>query len=270
VDARLAFLENRDPIVDPGLLPPDPIQAILRRHAQELRPGVNPVDTQQTPQQVVQAIQAYAAAHHARIDTHLPARIESVIVRYRRGMVNLQTGRETDSRTVDGARNELQGLLISLDAGEQVLSFDAPRGAKRGDPFLPRITIGTHAVRGLYTITNAPADIAVQIDLLARTGGGDLRIEETTTGEITLPVPWNALATRSAATLDWNALNDDYPSHRKWHQVMKYVALADFGRAFAQSFGIAPGRVRIVLRASSFSADAIRGLDNLGVIHETL
>jgi hypothetical protein len=264
-DRRLAELIANDPLTTAP--PVAPIaQQILDRHAGDISPGINLADPALTPAQVRMQIEAYAAARNASFDSHIPARIEATIAGYRGALQRVQNGIETDGRNVDGTREEFRALFLALDRGAEILSFSRKLGAGAGDPFEVLINVGWHPLRGRVTVINAPSDLKVQLDILSRTAQG-FELEEVTFSHLGLPKPLEALADDSAApvTADWNHLDDEIASHRKWQQVFKNIAVAEFGEQLTLAWGGVPARVRIVVRARSASAGAIKALAKLGV-----
>ena len=263
-DKRLALLTSFDStrVVTP---PVPAAQLILDRHAADVSPGINLADTKHSPADVRAQIEAYAQAHGGGFDSHIPARIEAAIRDYRATLRRVQDGTENDSRNLDGTREEFKALFLALDRSAQILAFSRNLGAAAGDPFQVQIDVGWHQLRGRVTVQHAPKDVKVQLDLLAHTPTG-LEIEEVTFADLDLPVPLRALATTptGAVTVDWSALNNT-TSHRKWKQILKNIALVEFGEEFARSWGGTPTPVQLTVRARSATANATKALSNLGV-----
>lgn len=264
VDRRLALLTAFDStrVVTP---PVPAAQLILDRYAGDVIPGINLADTKQSPADVRAQIEAYAHAHGGSFDKHIPPRIEAAIRDYRATLRRVQDGTETDSRNLDGTREEFKALFLALARGARILAFSRNLGAAAGDPFVVEIDVGWHPLRGRVTVQHAPKNVKVQLDLLAHTATG-LEIEEVTFADLDLPVPLRALATTptGAVTVDFSALNNT-TSHRKWKQILKNIALAEFGEELARSWGGTPTPVQLTVRARSATANATQALRNLNV-----
>ncbi|MBV8700532.1 MAG: hypothetical protein JO052_22200 [Bradyrhizobium sp.] len=268
VNRRLAeFIRNDPTMTQP---PPVPVaQQILDRHAADVSPGINLADQTHSPADVRAQIESYAKQHGGSFDSHIPARIEATISDYRATLRRVQNGTETDSRNLDGAREEFKALFLALDRGAEILSFSRNLGAAAQDPFQVLINVGWHPLRGWITVQNAPTEAKVQLDVLARTAAG-IDIEEVTFAHLDLPVPLRTLAsTNGQASIDWSQLNNTL-SHRKWKQILKNIALAEFGEELARSWGGSPSPVRIVVRARSASANALAVLAKLRIDFEII
>jgi hypothetical protein len=263
VNRRLAEFIRNDPMVTQP--PPVPVaQQILDRHAADVSLGINLADQTHSPADVRAQIETYAKQHGGSFDSHIPARIEATIREYRATLRRVQDGTETDSRNLDGVREEFKALFLALDRGAEILSFSRNLGAAAHDPFQVLINVGWHKLRGRITVQNAPTEAKVQLDILARTAAG-IDIEEVTAADLDLPVPLRALASSTGSvSIDWSQLNTT-TSHRKWKQVLKNIALAEFGEELVRAWGGSPSPVRIVVRARSATANARAALVNLGV-----
>ena len=264
VDRRLALMTAADStrVVTP---PVPTAQLILDRHAEDVSPGINLADERQSTAHVRAQIESHAQAHGGGFDSHIPARIEAAIRDYRATLRRVQDGTETDSRNLDGIREEFKALFLALDRGARILAFSRNLGAAKSDPFQVQIDVGWHPLRSRVTVKHAPKNVKVQLDLLAHTAAG-LEIEEVTSAALDLPAPLLTLATTTtgAVTVDWSALNNT-TVHRKWKQILKNIALAEFGEELARSWGVKATPVQLTVRARSATANAKQALKNLNV-----
>jgi len=264
VDRRLALMTAADStkVVTP---PVAKAQLILDRHAGDVSPGINLADEKQSPAQVRAKIEGYAQAHGGGFDSHIPARIEAAIRDYQATLRRVRDGTETDSRNLDGTLEEFKALFLALDRGARILAFSRNLGAAKSDPFQVQIDVGWHPLRGRVTVRHAPKNLKVQLDLLAHTAAG-LEIEEVTSAGLELPAPLRTLATTTtgAVTVDWSALNDT-TVHRKWKQILKNIALVEFGEELARSWGVKTTPAQLTVRVRSATANAKQALANLNV-----
>jgi hypothetical protein len=107
VNRRLTEFIRNDPMVTQP--PPVPVtQQILDRHAADVSTGINLADQTHSPADVRAQIEGYAKQHGGSFDSHIPARIEATISDYRATLRRVQNGTETDSRNLDGAREEFK------------------------------------------------------------------------------------------------------------------------------------------------------------------
>lgn len=262
---RLARLEADSPIVDPRA-----IQDILLRHNQDIRPSINLL--QGTANQVVLSIEAFVQPVGGHFfDLTVRSSFERMIERYQNGIASMQQllwqqpvlseeafERQFRSRQrlIEGDREEINSVLLELERGGEVFSAGAGRSISI-DPSLFPLSRG-------YSLINAPSSVDIQLDVGLHTSSGQIRAVEATTGELSLPEAWRGLDPNSGlppnGTIDWNALNPDNASHRKWHQVIKNRAAA----LFAQALG-GPGAtpVELVIRAGMVTEPARRALEAL-------
>jgi hypothetical protein len=270
-DRKLAELIANDALTDP--VPPVPIaQQILTDHAGDLVSGINLADMSRSPAGIRAQIESYAKSRGASFEAHVLPRIEVAIDRYQGILRRIQSGAEADLETIrglrqniDGTRQEFRALMLTLDRGAEIVSFSSKLGAAAKDRFEGGIDVGWHPLRGRVTVKNAPRDVPVQVDVLSRTLDGYV-IEEVAFSDLGLPRPLKGLLNKSGSvTVDWSALNDDYISHRKWKQVLKNIAFAEFAEEFGRSFGGTPPPSVLVVSARSATADAAKALENLGV-----
>lgn len=265
VAGRLAEFIRNDPLAAaPPVLPE--AQRILAAHTGELRPGIHLAAPTRTPAQVRAQIEQFAEAHGASFDAHVPARIEATIATYRTHLRNVQEGIETDGRNVDGLREEFKALMVLLEDGARVLSFSRMLGKGASDPFQAQIDVGWHPLRGRITVLHAPVAAPVQIDVLAHKIEYGFVIEEITASHLGLPVPLRQLASATGPVTIDHALLGDTLLHRKWKQILKYIALQEFGEALGRSWG-GYQPVQITVRYRSASPEARAALDRLGIRH---
>lgn len=268
-ERRLAEFHRNDPLAtQPPVVPL--AQQILDRNAGDLRPGINLGSAAQTPAQVRALIEQFAGNHGATLDAHIPARIEATIATFRLHLRNIAGGIETDGRNVDGVREEFRALMLFLEDGARILSFSRMLGEGAGDAFQAEINVGWHPLRGRITVLHAPTAAQVQIDVLAHKIDYGIVIQEVAFSHLELPRPLSALATSTGAVTIDHGLLGETSSHRKWKQILKYIALQEFGVELARAWGGTPLQVRIIVKYASASPDARAALTNLGVEQQVI
>ncbi len=254
---RLARLEADSPIVDPRIQPTTRTEQILRRHALDIRPGLNLLDG--TVQEVADAIEAIGQQHGGRLsDTAVRTELERLIQGYRTRVSDFQAGQNVE-RNLEGEREEIHTIIAALELGAEVFSIGNIRTIYIQPSHYP-------LARG-YTLINAPDNVPIQLDVGARRISGRFVMIEATTGELTLPTALRGLDPESGlpenGTVDWSALNSGNASHRKWMQIIKMRAAALFGRDLGIHWGNNPSTElpELILSAGGVSAPARRALE---------
>lgn len=268
LDRRLARLESDSPIVDPALRPPSRNDEILRRHAQDVRPGINLFHG--SLDEVVQAVENLGQKHGGRFsEPAIRSKFLQELRTYRDLASSFQSGRDVE-RNLEGQRNELELVIASLETGAEVFSLGrgTSETAIRINPALFPLPNGLNLI-------NAPAEIAIQLDLGARRIGGRLLAVEATTGTLSLPDSVRALDPQSgipSGTIDWAALNPSANANeRKWMQMIKLRAAAHFATELARAWGNATVELpELVISVGAISEPARRAADRLGfTVHVT-
>jgi hypothetical protein len=255
-DRRLALLEAAG-----GKAPPPPgarIAEVLRRQLADLRPGINLFNG--TPEEVVTAIEALARPRGGRFaDADVRATFVGMIEKYRRRVDSFRRGGNVE-RNVLGEREEIEIITQVLEAGSEVWSLGMSLEVKINPSFYKLPNGGS--------VRNAKDELAVQLDVGARTVDGRLQLIEVTTGGLGLPGPFQSLDPGSGIAnkdIDFSTLDDDNHEHRKWKQFIKMRALAMFSKDLGEATGFTDVRLpELVIRASYFTAPAREALIQLG------
>ena len=262
-ERRLAELIRNDQLTP--VQPTTPAaQQILDRHAGDVAPGINLSDPALSPAQVRAQIEEYAKQHGGKLNPGVFAQVEASIKEFRNALQRVQSGDETDSRNLDGTRAEFKALFRALDRGAEILSFFR---RVSGDKLVAVFIVSWESLRGRITVKNAPKEVKLQFDLLAKIDN-QLHLEEVTTAKLDLPKALQELATNPGrVSVDWSVLNDS-TLHRKWRQILKNIAVIELGQTVAGAFGSGKPQARFVVRAEAFSKNALTALKNLGVEFE--
>ena len=262
---RLALLE-RDPHarVPDRPVPPVRVELALRRHAEDIRPGLNLLVG--TPAEVVRSIEQYAARQHGALaGERVRTGLLRIVERYREQITRLQAGDVRDTRNLEGGRGEIDAVLVRLELGQTV---DVVGNVAR---YL--VDLNWYPLPGGRAVLNAPGQTPVQLDAGSHGPGWELTLVETTTGELRLPPSLAHLDPDHPrpGDVDWAALDPDDrtwgASNRKFRQVIRLYQLARYLRDLDASFrgGAAgnPQPAELVLRAGGVDAPARRVLERV-------
>jgi hypothetical protein len=266
VASRLAQLEQASPRVDPTIPPPPPpptkVEAALRRHATDIRPGLNLLRGE--PAEVVRAIEELGRQHGGTLATGAArAKLLEIVRRYQTQAAKLQSGGGVETLNFEGARGEIQAVIATLERGETVDTV--------GDAVKFRVDPARVPLLGGITVVNAPRSTPAQLDVGSHDANWQITLVETTTGTLSLPPALRHLDPQSgvsgSTTIDWHALDVDDPnwgsSNRKWRQLIARYQLAVYLAELDAAFNGGPGNVtrpptQLVLRVSGITQGARR------------
>lgn len=246
VAARLSEFRQRDPLADAAQPPPTlEAQAVLDRHALDLRPGINLLDPALTSAQVVARIAKRASAFGGSFDADYGYQLAERIDRYRKWIRGFQDETGPNARNVNGALREFQDVMETLERG------DSPHEVRSGT-----ISLGRWKLLGRVTIVGAPEDLIHSPDRVSTSAAGVLELAEIGDSDLGLPSELQALArTDGDVTIDFSKIPDDTSSGRKWRQILKNQALVEF----AHALGGGPARTTVHVRSATKPArEALR------------
>jgi hypothetical protein len=270
-ESRLAVLEAASPRVDPTRRPVTRIEAVLRRHAEDIRPGLNLLHG--SPAEVAKAVEALGGRHGGgfsspSVRTELERRIRS----YRAEVAKLQGGAGVDTRNLEGGRGEVEAVIVTLESGVVVDTV--------GNLVVFTVNPASQPLPGGLTVQNAPPLVRVQLDVGGHRASGRLILVETTTARLYLPKFLAGLdpesGSASGGTLDWRSFDPDSAVDRKWMQIIKLRQLASFLHDLDAAFrGSDTGPValdlpELVVQVSGADAPSRRAVARLGVRLEIL
>ncbi|PSB46494.1 hypothetical protein C7B80_12970 [Cyanosarcina cf. burmensis CCALA 770] len=264
LEKRLPTLEAKSPIKDPSVLPSSKNVEILRRHAKDLRPGVNLLDA--SPEQVLQSLEKLVQPKGGRFSApDVREDFLKMLKRYRQRIADVQADKNVE-RNIEGDRNEILAVLAELEKGGEVFSVGAKSKV--------RIDLALFELPNGVKMTNTPKEGPIQLDVGASKVDGCLVITETTTGELSLPNAFEKLDPQSGGSasdiIDYSKLNLDDASTRKLVQMIKLRAAAKFAKELATAFqGLSGQSVTVelpemVMQVSKASESAKRAAKALG------
>jgi hypothetical protein len=263
--SRLAVLEAASPRVDPTRRPATRIEAVLRRHAADIRPGLNLL--RGSPAEVARAVEDLAKHHGGRFSSDLViSEFEWSIRFYREEMIRLQSGAGVDTRNLEGRRAEIEAVFVTLESGAVVVTV--------GNLVVFTVDPARVPLPRSFAVVNSPPGVRVQLDVGAHRASGRLVLVETTTAWLGLPKAMAGLDPHSGSsggTIDWRALDPNSASDRKWMQIIKLWQLAAFLRDLDAAFrgsdvgAVAMEAPELVVRVSGASEPARRVAAQFGV-----
>jgi hypothetical protein len=261
-DKRLALLKRLDPIVDPNVPGPgDRIEMVLRKQHGDIRPGLNLLS--QPPADVVKKIEALvpAGSGGGLSEPGVRDALARSVRSYQESTAKLQAG-ENVERNVVGGREEIEAVIAAVEEGAQIFQL--------ANFVTLKINPGLFDIPGGFRLVNAPAELAVQMDVGAKRVDGTLFSVEATTGDMHLPTFLKGLDPEGGASgskdIDYNSFDANNAVHRKWLQVIKLYNISRFatelGRAWHPDGSAATVKSpELILKAGKVTPDARRVLE---------